>query len=60
MNNRYLQTGSLQTGKEILMYKQEYFTYGEQQIHVTCGLVYYEDFDELLNLVHRFLNNYTK
>ena len=37
--------------QEILMYKQEHFTYGENQVHGSCGLAYYDNFDEWLNLV---------
>ena len=37
--------------KEILMYKQEHFSYGDKQVHGTCGLAYYDNFDEWLNLV---------
>ena len=37
--------------KEILMYKQEHFSYGDNQVHGTCGLAYYDNFDEWLNLV---------
>lgn len=36
---------------EILMYKQEHFSYGDKQVHGTCGLAYYDNFDEWLNLV---------
>ena len=31
--------------KEILMYKQEHFSYGDNQVHGTCGLAYYDNFD---------------
>ena len=37
--------------KEILEYKQEHFIYGDRQIHGTCGLAYYDNFDEWLELV---------
>lgn len=37
--------------KEILMYKQEHLSYGDRSVHGTCGLVYYDDFDEWLKLV---------
>lgn len=37
--------------KEILMYKQEHFIYGEKQVHGSCGLAYYDNFNEWLNLV---------
>lgn len=37
--------------KEILMYKQEHFAYGDKKIHGTCGLAYYDNFDEWLGLV---------
>lgn len=37
--------------QEILMYKQEHFSCGDKQVHGSCGLAYYDDFDEWLNLV---------
>lgn len=37
--------------KEILMYKEEHFAYGDKNIHGTCGLAYYDNFDEWLDLV---------
>lgn len=37
--------------KEILMYKQEHFAYGDEQVHGSCGLAYFDNFDEWLNLV---------
>lgn len=37
--------------KEIIMYKQEHFSYGDNQVHGTCGLAYYDNFDEWLTLV---------
>ena len=50
-NNLILVKPSKLLEKEILMYKQEHFAYGEKQIHGTCGLAYYDNFDEWLNLV---------
>ena len=37
--------------EEILMYKQEHLSYGDRQVHGTCGLAYYDNFDEWLNIV---------
>lgn len=37
--------------KEILMYREEHFICGEKQVHGSCGLAYYDDFDKWLDLV---------
>ena len=34
--------------QEILMYKQEHFSYGDKQVHGSGGLAYYDNFDKWL------------
>lgn len=36
---------------KIWEYRQEYFDFGETQVNGSCGLAYYHNFDEWLNLV---------
>jgi len=51
INNLYLIRPSKILESEIREYRQEYFDFGETQVNGSCGLAYYEDFDEWLNLV---------
>ena len=37
--------------EEVNKYKEEHLMYGDPQIHGSCGLAYYDDYDEWLNLV---------
>lgn len=37
--------------KSILEYRQEYFNFGETHINGSCGIAYYDDFNEWLNNV---------
>lgn len=51
INNLYLIRPSKILESEIREYRQEYFDFGETQVNGSCGLAYYDDFDEWLNLV---------
>lgn len=51
INNLILVRPSKCLEKQILDYKQEYFNVGETQVNGSCGLAYYDNFDEWLNLV---------
>lgn len=51
MNDLILIRPSKVLEREILEYRQEYFDFGETQVNGSCGLAYYNDFDEWLNLV---------
>ncbi len=37
--------------EDICKYKEEHFAYGDLQVHGSCGLAYYDDIDEWINLV---------
>lgn len=50
-NNLLLVRPSKILEREILEYRQEYFNYGETQVNGSCGLAYYDNFNEWLNLV---------
>lgn len=42
---------------DICEYKEEHFSYGDMQIHGSCGLSYYDDVDEWINLVLEIREN---
>lgn len=51
MNDLILIRPSKVLEREIMEYRQEYFDFGESQVNGSCGLAYYDNFDEWLNLV---------
>ena len=51
MSNLILVKPSKELKESILEYRQEYFSFGETHINGSCGLPYYNDFDEWLSLV---------
>lgn len=50
-SNLFLVRPSKVLEREINEYKQEYFDFGETQVNGSCGLAYYDNFDEWLDLV---------
>ena len=50
-NELILTNPSKDLEEEVYKYKKEHFVYGDWQIHGSCGLAYYDDYDEWLNLV---------
>ena len=51
-NELILIVPSIDLKEEVHKYKEEHFKYGDRQIHGSCGLTYYNDYDEWLNLVN--------
>lgn len=51
MNDLILVKPSKELEKSILEYRQEYYDFGETNVNGSCGIAYYNDFNEWINIV---------